>query len=145
MKPNPLLEAAGHGRHSKLYLWMYDNHDMLVAMWAQGHGRNWRALCKFCAQTGLTDAKGHAPTVNTLKQTWYRVTWRIYWENAPPGLEFAREVPAPATAPAPALVAPPPTRPAPAAVEEVAPALPTPEAVEAQIARFQQRLKQYRW
>ncbi|MFT9089606.1 MAG: hypothetical protein ABF479_01110 [Gluconacetobacter sp.] len=68
--------VGGSWEHSTLYRYLREHHDAIIAK-AAGERMNWRRLCSFFGQTGLTNLKGEAPTTVCARQTWYRVKKNI--------------------------------------------------------------------
>jgi len=64
--------VGGAWQHSELFRFMREHHDAIAAK-AAGARMNWRRLCDYFGQTGLTNLNGEAPTISCARQTWYRV------------------------------------------------------------------------
>lgn len=73
------LEAARRttdrpqGGHSPLYEWLWDNAGDLDWELSPPRRPNWNALAAKCAEAGLTDGRGQAPTGERVRKTWWKV------------------------------------------------------------------------
>ncbi|WP_161630805.1 hypothetical protein, partial [Asaia sp. SF2.1] len=70
-----MLDLVGHGqKHSRLFHFLKEHHDAIIAKQeACGDPMDWRALCPWFAENGLTNIQGEVPSVGCARLTWYRV------------------------------------------------------------------------
>lgn len=70
-----MLDLVGHGqKHSRLFHFLKEHHDAIIAKQeACGDTMDWRALCPWFAENGLTNIQGEVPSVGCARLTWYRV------------------------------------------------------------------------
>lgn len=64
--------AAGTGRRSSLYLWLYAHHDQLAAVFAQ-NGPSWARIANHLGKNGVVGDGGDPPAPETVRSAWYRV------------------------------------------------------------------------
>lgn len=64
--------ARGHGRKSRLYLWLQENHDQLVREFAR-NPPSWTRLAAILGARGVLDGDGKPPTARGARGAWYRV------------------------------------------------------------------------
>lgn len=60
------------GGRSRLYRWMRNHHDELIAGFAE-HRPSWVLLAAEFTRLGLTDRRGVAVSAETARKTWFRV------------------------------------------------------------------------
>lgn len=100
------LSKRSIGKHSPLYRWMVEHHDVLNQEFRR-FGPQWAERAKALGEAGLVNRKGEPPSVRVAQRTWYQVCKDI---EANPSLKRATQ-PVPAVQPAPSL--PPPSQPPP--------------------------------
>ena len=64
--------VGGAWEHSALFRFLREHHDAILER-QNGERMNWRALCAYFGQCGLTNVKGEAPSISCARKTWYRV------------------------------------------------------------------------
>lgn len=64
--------SRGPGIKSPVYAWLASHHDALTAAFAK-QAPSWKALAKYLADGGITNANGVAPTPTTVRSSWLRV------------------------------------------------------------------------
>ena len=74
--------TRGRGRHSALYLWLYDNHDALAQKFNL-NGPSWPNLAKVLGDEGILDGDGKPPTARGARGAWSRVRDQKKREAAP--------------------------------------------------------------
>lgn len=62
----------GAGRRSPLYLWLRENHDALVATFAQS-GPSWVTVARYLGEHGILDGDAKPPTARGARNAWGRV------------------------------------------------------------------------
>ena len=74
--------TRGRGRHSALYLWLYENHDALAEKFNLT-GPSWPNLAEVLGGEGILDGDGKPPTARGTRGAWSRVRDQKKREAAP--------------------------------------------------------------
>lgn len=64
--------TRGRGRHSALYLWLYENHDALAEKF-NVTAPSWLKIAEVLGSEGVLDGDGKAPTARGTRGAWWRV------------------------------------------------------------------------
>ena len=64
--------TRGRGRHSALYLWLYENHDVLAETF-NVTAPSWPKIAEVLGGEGVLDGDGKSPTARGTRGAWWRV------------------------------------------------------------------------
>lgn len=73
-----VIASADRSAHSPLYDWLYAHHDALTERLARPR---WAALAELLANREIMDGRGHAPSGETVRKTWWKVRRTIAAER----------------------------------------------------------------